>query len=60
MSCVCVCVFMGGRKKGTDLVVRGLCPQFVVQLSIVFFVTVSLYRIKYQISLSCIMVAQMY
>ena len=56
-----MCVFVGGgRKKGRDLVVS---PRFVVYggpNKYRFFVTVSLYRIMYQISLPCIMVTQMY
>ena len=57
--CVCVCVCLwGGRKKGRNLVVRGLCPRFLVHGGPnkyrFFCVTVPLYRIMYQISLPCI------
>ena len=59
--CVCVCVFVGGKEKGGNLVVRGLCPRFVVYggpNKYRFFCDG--HRIMYQISLPCIMVAQMY
>ena len=46
-----MCVY-GGKKKGGNLVMRGLCLRFVMYggPNEYRFVTVSLYQIMYQIS----------